>query len=298
MLSSTTILVFLLFVILLLFICVVFFRINAFKKLVAPLGGKGTASGTAVFPLRGKDIFLKYVSSNTPSRDLSELHVYIKGAFGARCVLRPKGALDQFYIDIGLARELNAADPGLKDKVYFECEDQEFLNRLLINKKTHGKILGLLNDYTRIEITRDTCRFKKNMPWVPSMTQENLLKMANDVLDFAAQIPLGGADGIEFKAFESRRRIFAILGTMILALGAVCFLRSAPFAHVESWRLWLWSLMYSAVVWLVVLPVAFQMLKGFSTSPRIFLYFLLTFCPGIVLIGRYGTAIYNGVYDF
>src|SRR5690348_1702461 len=118
---------FLLFIVIIgVVIFIVFNFNNSFKKLVTDLGGRINNQGLGVFVFQGREIFVQYTPG---SRNRSpELKIYTKGEFGADLLIRYETSKDKFYKQIGLNRELQISDREANDKLYFECDDQEFLN--------------------------------------------------------------------------------------------------------------------------------------------------------------------------
>ncbi len=270
---------------------------NPLKKLAVALGGKLTRKGEICFPLEGRDIFVKYTPG---SKNRSpEFNVYVQGTYGAQLLIRYETSLDRFYKQVGLNVEPQVSDRDVNDKLYFECDDQAFINRLFLRPEVKQQTFDLLSKYSDIEITIKTCLLKKYPSAdISNISTADVTNSAKELLDFAASVPPVGDSHPELLIFKIKRGVLNLLGTLMLAAGLISWIwGGAAFHVVESMRLWTWSSNYSIPMALAIFGIVFWLIKGFSTSSKVFIYFLITFSIGTVLCGRYGAAIFNGVYD-
>jgi len=267
------------------------------KKRISQLGGKLNYKGEGVLSFEGRDIFIRYIPA---SRNRSaELRVSAAGHFGAQALIRYETPSDKFYKQIGLNRELQIPDREMGDKLYFECDDQEFLNFFLLNSRTKSEVLSLLKDYADIEITKDRCQLKKYPAGDLAMiSREDILGMARQLVELSTLIPSSGGDHPELAVFKLKKVLMYGIGSIVSAAGGFSFLwASCEYRIVDAGRLWELSLNYSATIVIAAVSLAFFLIRGFSTSSKVFLFFLLTFSAGGILCGRYGAAVYNGFFD-
>jgi hypothetical protein len=265
--------------------------------LMRELGGKITIDGKAVFQFRGKEIFVRYKGISRRGTPAT-LGISTKGAFGGRLLIRRRSSWDRFYKKIGLNRELENSDPELFSDFYFECDDQEFLNQLLLNKEIKDRALKLLSYFSYIKIVPTSCLFKKcPAEQIASISKENILGIANEMLDFSAQIPTTGGSHAEL-AIRIKSYVLYFLGTTILFIGimSLIIVSGGLYAVTADPELWIRTSEYCLAICLVVLVGAFFMIKGFSTSSKVLHYFLWSFCFGAFFIAWYGYPLYEGIF--
>ena len=147
------------------------------RKLMADLGGKINYKFEGVFTFQGRDFFIKYIPG---SRSRSpELKIYTHGSFGAEMLIRLENSFDKFYKAIGLNVEQSILDRMGSDKLYFECDDQDFLNLIFSNTKAKTDVLDLLRKYSAIVITKDSCQLNQYpVPDLSTITKDEILKSA------------------------------------------------------------------------------------------------------------------------
>jgi len=309
-----------LFIIFFIRVCSGFF--SPLRKTVSELGGKINWKGEAVFPYKGKDIYLRYIPGTRYTSPTFK--IYLFGLFGGQMLIRRKKFNDKLYQQIGLNRELRVSDGQLDERFYFECDDQGFLDRLLISPNAKSDIVDILGSYSDIEITPGKCLLTKSSvsytsiltkenlmlakekltelrklsgPNASMFSKENLIISAEELLEFSSLIPGFGAEHPGFIGFKIKQVVLYFLGGVIILAGGVSYFWSLTYPVVDALRLWKWSSGCSVPIALIVSVVAFLMIKGFSTSSKSFMFFITTFCIGSLLIGRFGTAVYNGKYD-
>lgn len=288
-------------IIFLVIVLVVVFVVNksssdALKRLAAGLNGRILRNGKWVFSRRGQDVFAQYTPAgkNTPP----QLRLYTKGSFGAQLLIRPETGLDKFFKGAGLNRELEVADREMNDRLYFECDDQEFLNHFLMQNDIKSQVFKLLGRYSDIEITPQSCLLKRNpSPGIEAISQNDMEQMADDLLDVAAQIPAYGGSHPELVLFKIKGVVLKAVGVLTLIAGIVFLVWSAQYPLVNGARIWNYTFCYALPVLAAVVALVYISIRGFSTSSKVFVLFLWTFGLGVVLISRFGTAVYNGFYD-
>jgi hypothetical protein len=131
------------------------------------------------------------------------------------------------------------------------------------------------------------------------VSNEWILNACRQVLSFTPAVPRVVLNPnpalVEFKQWKI---VSGCIGFAVLALGIwSCMWAMIAYRVVASMKLWLVS---GGVVFPVLGCIGyffFQKLKGFSTSARAFLTFLIPFAIGLVLLGRFGSAVFNGYFD-
>ena len=274
------------------------FIFNPVKKKMGELGGRINRNGEGVFSIDGQPITLKYTPG---SRNRSpEFSLSTSGSFGADLVIRRETSQDRFYKKIGLNQEVPISDRELEDKFYFECDVPEFVNQLLSNADVKPLVLDIFNTFSSIVITQNICIFKL-YPSSPleDIAQESITDASRKLLSFVRFIPQNiGEPHPELASFRMWRFILYFIGITALVGGMVFFIwASVSFRIVDEARAWYWSLTASISVVVCMLYLAYLKIKGFSTSSRVFICFLITFSMGTLLSARFGGAVYNGVFD-
>lgn len=272
-------------------------RSNSLKPLIIQNQGSININGEGILNVEGREVFVKYTPGS--SNRSPEFKMYANGEFGTDLLIRYETSGDKFYKSVGLNREVQVPDREVNDQLYFECDDQDFVNRLFLNSKTKVDVFDLLKNYTDIEITTKRCLLKKYpAPPLSSITQEVLMASAKEVLDLASLIPNKAGEHPEIITFKLRRAIVQVLGTIILVMGIFFWIwANVQFRVVDAMALWICSTNFTIPLALAVSALVFFIIKGFSTSSHVLTYFVITFSIGIILTGRYGAAVYNGIYD-
>ena len=241
-----------------------------------------------------------YLSHYSLSRYSSpEFKIFMNGTFGAALVIRRERALDRFWKSIGLNKEVQIPDRELADKFYFECDDQRFLNQLLSDAAAKPLILNVFSRFNSIEITPTSCTFKQ-CPSDPldDLGKDFIMDAAHKLSDFVDLIPVSaGAGSSQLNFFKTCRGVLNFLGAGVLGLGFLFFFWAGSYTLVDeirSWGLamqWFWAPYVSAVCF------AFVIIKGFSTSARVLIRFLICFGIGAFMVLRFGGVVYNCFFD-
>ncbi len=280
------------------FIFVVRIFCGPMRKKIKEFDGKINSKGEGVFSVDGKTVTIQYLPG---SRSRSpEFRMSTPGSFGAELVIRTETSLDRFYKKIGLNSEVQISDQELDDKFYFECDVPEFLNQLLLKSNVKPLVLDVLTNFTSIEITQNTCTFKQ-YPSGPlkDISKENITAAARKLLSFGNFIPQVVDDPHpELVSFKMWRSILYFMGTTILIGGIASSLwASISYRIVDALKFWCLSAGWAFAFMFVAANFTFLKIKGFSTSARVFLYFLGFAGVGTLLLARFGGAIYNGIVD-
>jgi hypothetical protein len=271
---------------------------NPLKKMVQSLGGQVNKKGEGVFSVGDKSVSIKYIPG---SRNRSpEFRISTAGLFGADVVIRRETKLDTFYMKIGLNREVPVFDQELADKFYFECDVPEFVEQLFANPDMKPLMLDVMGTFDFIEITRNGCTLRKYpCGVVENISKDFITESAGKLLKFVSFIPQTFINPHpELAAFKVWRAVLYVIGTAAI-FSAFVFLiwASASFRVVDDPKAWSLALAWFCAIFFAGMYLAFQIIKGFSTSARVFIYFLITFGIGSLLGLRYGGAVYNGIYD-
>lgn len=270
---------------------------NSFKKLISDIGGTVNGRGEGVVSLQGKEVFVKYTPG---SKNRSpEFQIYTPGLFGAPLVIRPETARDRFFKRIGLNRELEVPDFETNERLYFECDDQQFLQQLFLNANVKQELFEVLKNYSSVEISPKRCLFKKYPSFELSLITPQWVKESIErLVKFASIVPPASGNHFELTAFKLKSALLYSVGMVAFGAGIVAFFgASIAYPVVEGMQLWGASANHVVPIVLTGAAVGFYLIKGFSKSATVFLYFVIPFCIGVVLCGRYGTAVYNGYYD-
>ena len=264
---------------------------------IKSLGGNIRQFGDSVFSYQGKEITARYIPG---SKNRSpELKISIKGDFGSSLVIRYETWFDKFFKRIGLNVEPQIVDREANDKLYFECDDQDFVNRLFLNPDTKSEVFNLLREYTRVVITPKQCLLSKYPAPKPEfITKEGLLNTAQHLVALAAHVPKQGDIKNEAYVFKIAQWILGGIGSIVLLTGIVLALwAGGAYVIVDTGLLWQWLTGYIILIGLGGCIAAFFIIKGFATSARVFIIFSICFIIGVTLCARFGSAYYNASGD-
>lgn len=272
--------------------------LDPMRKKIKELGGKITRRGAGVLAVDGSALTLEYFSG---SRDSSPwLKIAASGTFGSDLVIRQETSSDKFFKKIGLNREVQLSDQEIDEKLFFECDNPEFLKQLFLNADLKPLVLNILGHFSSIEITRNRCTFKRcPCEALNKISNEWVFAWARQLLAFVASVPrFVPGHHPEIASFKTWRVVLYAIGFVAFIAGIVSFLwANISFRVVDGARLWLLSIEANIVLSAGAFYYAFQKIKGFSRSARVLTHFLCTFGVGILLLGRYGVAVANGYFD-
>ena len=276
--------------------------LSPLRKIIRSLGGK-MRGNVGIFPLEGREVFVYYYSGGRQyyrymsQRSTPFIKMYTKGVFGGNLHIRFENLLDKFFKWIGLNRELQISHKKTDRNLYFECDDQEFLNHLFLNPDVKSKIFEILSNYSDIKITRKKCLFKKIFEYHPDLTKKGILDSAKALLDFSNSIPVSAGNSPEVKIFKTKKIILYLLGGMTLVSGIMAWTFSASFPLRDPADIVEVSFHYSVPLILGGAGLAFYFIRGFSTSSKVLMCFLMPFVIGALLLGGFGAVVYNCIHD-
>jgi hypothetical protein len=303
---------------------------NPLKKMMQELAGQVNVKGEGILSMEGRSVSIKYIPGSRNRRP--EFRMFTAGSFGADLVIRRETGLDTFFMKIGLNKEVPILDRELADKFYFECDVPEFLQQFFSNSEMKPLVLDILEAFDFIEITKNGCTFRKypcgalenisleppsgsaGSPANPDLTgiflkyagkgSENISKdfvmaSAGKLLKFVSCIPQTFIEPHpELAAFKVWRAVLYAIGTVAMISGIVFLMwASASFRVVDEFKAWSLTAELFCAIFFGASYLAFLVIRGFSTSARVFIYFLVSFGIGSLLCLRYGGAVYNGFFD-
>jgi hypothetical protein len=279
-------------------ICIYFIVNNPVKKKMKLMGGSFNNKGEGLLSVDGKAFKLQYTAASRNRRP--ELKLSVPGQFPAELTIRIETSQDRFYKQIGLNNEVQLADQQLNDKFYFECDVEEFLKLLFLNSDVKPLVLDIMSSFSSIEITKKGCTFKQYpSAALESISHETILSYARKLISFVKYIPSSiSTPHPELVSFQQWRFILYLLGGLASLSGFISFVwADTSFRIVDSLKFWNLTLTWALFIILPIGYFAFLRIKGFSTSARVLIYFILSFSIGIVLLTRFGGAVYNGKFD-
>ena len=279
------------------FIVVAIKLFDPMRKKIKEICGGVNRKGVGIFTVDGKTITMKYFAGSRNSSPRLKISTY--GIFGCELVIRRETSRDKFYKKIGLNQEIQVPDKEIDEELFFECDIPEFTKQLFLNADVKPLALKILSYFNSIEITRDTCTLTKcPCERLDNISNEVIVDSARNLLIFVSFIPrFISSYHPEVLSFKKWGTALYFIGYGILACGVICFILSFAFRVVEPLRLWLLSIAVNILLFSGATYFAFQKIKGFSTSSRSLMHFIFSFGIGILLLGRYGVAVANGILD-
>jgi hypothetical protein len=245
----------------------------------------------------GRTAYLSYYSISRYSSP--ELKIYMKGTFGAALVIRRERTIDRFWKSIGLNREVRIPDQELADKFYFECDDQGFVNQLLSDAGAKPLILDVFSRFNFIEITPTSCAFKQ-YPSDPldDLGKDFIMDAAHKLSNFVDLIPVSaGVGSARLAFFQTWSGVLNFLGAGVLGLGCLFFFWAGEYTLVDELRAWGLAAQWFWALYVPAACLAFVVIKGFSTSARVLIRFLISFGIGAFMVLRFGGVVYNCNFD-
>ncbi|MCX5708982.1 MAG: hypothetical protein NTY14_08480 [Candidatus Omnitrophica bacterium] len=271
---------------------------NSMKKKIKELGGDVNKKGAGVLIVGGKTLTIEYFPGSRNSSPWFKIST--SGTFGSGLLIRWETSRDKFYKKIGLNQEVQVSDKAVDERLFFECDTPEFTKQIFLNPDVKPLVLKILSSFSSIEITEKTCTFTRS-PSEPfnEISNEVIMDSARKLLAFVESIPRSDLGyHPEVSVFKTWKAALYFIGYGILVCGVVSFFwADFSFRVVDSLKLGLSSIGVNAVIFSAGSYFAFRRIKGFSTSSKVFIHFLFTFGIGILLLGRYGFAVANGIFD-
>lgn len=266
------------------------------RKKMKGIGGKINRKGEGVFTVDGQTVAMQYFSGEGGPW----FKISASGTFGSQLMIRPETSRDKFYKKIGLNKEVQVSDTEIDKGLFFECDTPEFTKQLFLSPQVKPLVSKILSYFNSIEITHDKCAFKRfPCEKLNKINNDIIMDSARKLLNFVSFIPRSiSSYHPEALSFKAWRAILYFIGYGILICGGICvFWANISFRVIDDMRLWLLSIPIDFALFVIILYLAFQKIKGFSTSSKVLIHFIFSFGIGIVLLGRYGFAVANGILD-
>lgn len=247
------------------------------------------------FAIDGRNVTVEKVYGSGKRKSPPRLVVTVDGTFAGKLRIRYENVWDRFCKWIGLNKEPEIPDRQVNDQLYFEGDDQQFVNRIFLNSELKRRVLEILAQKFIITIQPQKCTFTQysyDDPFDETVAQG----FANVFGDFAAGLPKSGE--IEQNSrFEITKGLLWTLGFGVAALGFILLIMSFQYCVVESGECWAYAKQYIAPLLISAAVVSFFLVRGFATSSNVYLVFMLCFNLGVVMAAYGGTQYVNGKYD-
>jgi hypothetical protein len=267
------------------------------KKMKA-LGGKVNNQGDGILLFDGKPVSLEYFSGSRYQP--SYFKISVPGNFGGRLVIRRETIKDKLSKDIGLDQEVQVQDKEVDQKLFFECDTPEFVKQLFSDFEAKHIALDSLRYFTSIDITPHRCAFTRIPGQYPThIGNDIILNAGPKLLSFVKFIPKSSSPARpEISNFKKQSALLDRIGYGALICGfAVLFWAVYCFRVFDDAKLWHSSLPFSIGLFIAGVIFAFERIRGFSTSSKVLLDFMFRFAIGAVLLGRFGGAVANGLFE-
>jgi hypothetical protein len=274
---------------------------GSINQSLSGLGGQRTGMYSGTFNVEGRTAnFYYYPGSRNRS---SELRIFIDGNFSAHCVIRREIGIDTFAKDIGLNKEVQLNEPAWDAQLYFECDDQIFVQELMRSADMKMAVRDLLVTFNSIEISGSRCAVvKKPCTQLSSVDTSDLSAAAAQLVKLTTYIPAsysgsGSATPLTDE-FKSSQNLFTGFGIGFLIVGILLSLwGTSSFEPLRGSRIFLASLGFSLPLLALFVAYAYHELAGHSTSDKAFFGAALSAAIGLVLCGWGGAMVFNGSMD-
>ncbi|MBF0485517.1 MAG: hypothetical protein HQL16_03275 [Candidatus Omnitrophica bacterium] len=276
-------------------------RMAQVKGVLNSCGGRSTGLGGGVINVNGRDVGFYYQESSRNSPSL--LRLSLKGNFFAHAAFHHETSADKAVKSAGVNQEIQLYDPPVDDELYIECEDQGFVSRFFSSSDTKVFLVGLLRNFTRLEINGSSVTLTKTpCESLSGIDSEEIRQAAEKLCFIADQIPLP-APGERSATpatddWKMSEGLFTGIGIASLVFGVVLLIWGvAAFEPIDKGKLFAVSLNFSVPFFGLFAFFAFQQLKGHSTSAKTLLIAGLTAGVGFILCGWSGGVVLNGTGD-
>jgi hypothetical protein len=265
------------------------------------LGGQRTGMYSGTFNCEGRSAnFYYYPGSKNRS---SELKIFVDGPFSANCVIRREGGADAFAKDIGLNREIQLNDPAWDARLYFECDDQAFVQEFMRSADAKEAVKGLLADFNSFEISGSRCAVvKRPCSQLSSVDTGVMSAAAAQLVKLSTYIPASYGGSVsatpQTDEFKSSQNLFTGFSVGFFIVGILLSLwGTSSFEPLQGGRVFFVSLWFSLPLSALFLAYACHELAGHSTSARAFFGSAVFAIIGLVLSGWGGAVVLNGSLD-
>ena len=254
-----------------------------------------------VTDIDGQEVDFAYIprSKNTPSR----LEVSVKGGFFAHVLFRRENDTDRFAKGIGLNQEIQVFDLPFDDAVYVECEDRDFITRLLAGSEVKNYIQDILRTMASLEINGNRCVMKQTpCDELMSVNTDELMAVARSMVVFSQRIPLPGPGEVSSTPVtEECRRWTGFFTGFSVALSVAGFISIMwgllAFEPLMPGKLFVSSLYVALPLASMALFYMFQQFKGLSVALPLFRLSAIFTVTGAVLLCWGGGMVLNGSQD-
>jgi hypothetical protein len=235
--------------------------------------------------------------------------IFLQAAFPETISFRKENAADGFSKRIGLSSEVQSGDSVFDSKFYIDSDNPDFARAFAADEykrravetvfAVSGNIslLTLSPKFLKIHVV--PCRSNSSVLTQPAVS--NILAVLSGLAKSAPAVPATPFSLFAAKdSYKTVRTFFLTVAGASLAAGMIFLftgvLHYAPILSGE-FKLFSPSLRYSLSALALFLFSAFQLMKGRSSSGRLFLWLLLMSAPGFVLTSWGGLISSNGFLD-
>jgi hypothetical protein len=257
--------------------------------------------GSTVIEVDGAQVVFDYHSrsKNSPAW----LQLSLRGGFSAQAVFRRETAMDKAGKELGINQEIQLYDDRTDSTLYIECEDRDFVARLLGDAETRQVMLDLLNSFTAVKIDRGLCLLEKRPCAVRPDPNSDEARIWARLLVFLAQkipppLPGHGTATPLTRAVRQKEGLFTNAGAVAAVAGlALTIWGTASFQPLETGRVFFFSLMFGLGVFVVFFILAAVNLCGHASSFSAIIRAGFLGLMGCILSGWGGLMVVNGGLD-
>ncbi len=280
--------------------CVIFlvYFFDPMGQRMKSMGGRRKSNGRGVITVDGREVELYYFGGSKNSSPF--LSFTVKGTFGSSMLIRSETTADDRLKRIGFNKEIQLSDTTIDPRLYFECDEPEFVRRMFYKDDAKNILKDIFDHASSIEISPGACAIKiRPCASLAKISDELIIFISRKLLSLVSFIPpVIVSPNPDLVKFKSSSLFLIVSGYAILALGIASVVwANVAFLVADTGRFWLASMCVVFVGIAVVSFWVFNKIKGFSTSSRVFWNFMLPFCVGMILLGRFGGAVINGYLD-
>lgn len=269
------------------------------KKYRQGQGTKGVnKKGISIRDYKGHSYEYHYFSGakNSPSFLSISLNTSNLGKF----VIRKESKFDVFFKNIGLTKEIQTGDKDFDDKFYITTDNAGFTKNYLNNKAVLQAIKAIYETgFKHIEVNKNKILAKKSPCSKKDKVED---KTIETIVENLLVIQKNAPETVEWEAGNQawklkRIILFAVLGLLFILSMIFLIAGLATYPVLDAGKLFLFSLKYSIILWLVSCWISIKLLKGRASSHIEFLIaagvFLFSY-----LLGAFGMTSYlNGKLD-
>lgn len=272
-------------------------------KVAAGLGSAGPSDkipyGTGSLDVDG--VAVQYMRRASGKNQSSRFELSYQGDFYAQAVFRKETGLDHFGKQIGFNEEIQLYDLSIDNAVYVECEDRDFVTRLLSSGQAKEALQELLKTFDTFEINGRKCLLVKT-PSDQGIARDLAMACAGRMLALAARIPVMAPGRSATPITDTTRKGVKFLFTaacVFLVIGIILFIGAmSGFTPLMPEKFFIFSLYASVPLTAIFWVYLWGQLKGSSIALRSFLMSSLIGGIGVILVCWGGGMCINGSQDF